>query len=152
MPIISAFAGVEFGNRQEKEWSHNFVGSQLFASVSATARDLVMVGGTNDRKFHIFDAKDGKLSWEQKLNSGITAMPIAYEIDGTEYIAVQAGWGVDAQRIQDALPKDPKTDVIDNVPQGGVVGFRGEKVSLLRGPAALRRVAGPRLPLGDRFA
>ena len=47
-------------------------------------------------------------------------MPIAYEVDGTEYIAVQSGWGVDAQRIQDALAKlnigfDP------DVPQGGMV-------------------------------
>jgi alcohol dehydrogenase (cytochrome c) len=84
--------------------------------VDVVNRDLVMVGGTNERKFQIFDAKDGKLLWEQKLNSGVTAMPIAYEINGTEYIAVQAGWGVDAQRIQDALPKDPKTGVIDNVP------------------------------------
>lgn len=30
-------------------------------------------------------------------------MPMSYEIDGTQYIAIQSGWGVDAQRIQDAL-------------------------------------------------
>ena len=40
--------------------------------------------------------------------------------DGTQYIAVQSGWGVDAQRIQDGLAAlnigfDP------DVPQGGVV-------------------------------
>jgi alcohol dehydrogenase (cytochrome c) len=47
-------------------------------------------------------------------------MPIAYEVDGTQYIAVQAGWGVDAQRIQDALVgKVPGLE--NNVPQGGVV-------------------------------
>ena len=86
----------------------------------ATAGDLVLVGGTNDRMFHAFDANSGKLLWEQKLNSGITGMPVAYEVDGTEYIAVQAGWGVDAQRIQDALSKD-NVGVVDNVPQGGVV-------------------------------
>jgi alcohol dehydrogenase (cytochrome c) len=33
---------------------------------------------------------------------------------------VQAGWGVDAQRIQDSLSKD-NVGVEDNVPQGGVV-------------------------------
>jgi alcohol dehydrogenase (cytochrome c) len=104
----------------KKEWQYNFPKSQLFASVSTTAGDLAMVGGTNDREFHIFDAKDGKLLWEEKLNSGITGMPVAYEVDGTEYIAVQAGWGVDAQRIQDALSKD-NVGVQDNVPQGGTV-------------------------------
>lgn len=45
---------------------------------------------------------------------------MSYEIDGTQYIAVQSGWGVDAQRIQDALAKG-NTGVSDNVPQGGVV-------------------------------
>ena len=104
----------------KKAWSHNFPGSQLFASVTATAGGLVFVGGTNDREFHAFDAKTGDLLWEQKTNSGIVGMPIAYEVDGTEYIAVQSGWGVDAQRIQDALAKD-NVGVEDNVPQGGVV-------------------------------
>ena len=87
----------------KKAWSHNFPKSQLFGSVTATAGDLVLVGGTNDRMFRAFHAKTGELLWEQKTNSGIMGMPIAYEVDGTQYIAVQSGWGVDAQRIQDAL-------------------------------------------------
>ena len=34
--------------------------------------------------------------------------PVAYEVDGVQYIAVQSGWGVDGQRIQDSLAKiDP---------------------------------------------
>jgi alcohol dehydrogenase (cytochrome c) len=104
----------------KKAWQYDFPKSQLFASVTTTAGGLVFVGGTNDRMFHAFDAKDGKLLWEEKLNSGITGMPVAYEVDGKEYIAVQAGWGVDAQRIQDALSKD-NVGVQDNVPQGGAV-------------------------------
>jgi alcohol dehydrogenase (cytochrome c) len=104
----------------KKAWSHNFPKSQLFGSVTATAGDLVLVGGTNDRMFRAFHAKTGELLWEQKTNSGIMAMPIAYEVDGTQYIAVQSGWGVDAQRIQDALVG--KVDGFENnVPQGGVV-------------------------------
>ena len=104
----------------KKAWSHNFPKSQLFASVTATAGDLVFVGGTNDRNFHAFDAKTGKLLWQQKTNSGIVGMPVAYEVDGTEYIAIQSGWGVDAQRIQDALAGD-NVGIESNVPQGGVV-------------------------------
>jgi len=104
----------------KKAWSHNFPKSQLFGSVTATAGDLIFVGGTNDRMFRAFHAKTGELLWEQKTNSGIMAMPIAYEVDGTQYIAVQSGWGVDAQRIQDGLVgKVPGLE--NNVPQGGVV-------------------------------
>ena len=105
----------------KKVWSHNFPKSQLFGSVTATAGDLVLVGGTNDRMFRAFDAKTGEVLWEQKTNSGIIGMPIAYEVDETEYIAVQSGWGVDAQRIQDALATKNNVGVEDNVPQGGVV-------------------------------
>src|SRR5246127_3572142 len=104
----------------KKAWSYDFKTSQLFGSVTATAGDLVFVGGTNDRNFRAFNAKTGELLWQQKTNSGIMGMPVAYEVDGTEYIAIQSGWGVDAQRIQDALAgKTPGFE--NNVPQGGVV-------------------------------
>jgi alcohol dehydrogenase (cytochrome c) len=92
----------------------------LFGSVLATAGDLVFVGGTNDRYFRAFDAKSGELLWEQKTNSGIMGMPVSYEVDGTQYITIQSGWGVDAQRIQDALATQ-NVGVENNVPQGGVV-------------------------------
>jgi alcohol dehydrogenase (cytochrome c) len=105
----------------KKVWSHNFPKSHLFGSVTVTAGDLVLAGGTNDRMFRAFDAKTGEVLWEQKTNSGIMGMPIAYEVDGTEYIAVQSGWGVDAQRIQDALATQNDVGVENNVPQGGVV-------------------------------
>jgi alcohol dehydrogenase (cytochrome c) len=40
-------------------------------------------------------------------------------VDGVQYIAVQSGWGVDAQRMQGSLDdaRGTKTDV----PQGGVI-------------------------------
>jgi alcohol dehydrogenase (cytochrome c) len=104
----------------KQAWVHKFPKTQLFASTLTTAGDLVFVGGTNDRMFHAFNAKTGDLLWQMKTSSGIMAMPVAYEVDGTEYIAVQSGWGVDAQRIQDMLAKtDWKLD--PDVPQGGVV-------------------------------
>jgi len=103
----------------KKAWQHNFRW-QLMATVLATGGDLVFVGGTNDRMFRAFDAKTGDVLWEQKTNSGVTGAPVAYDVDGTEYIAVQSGWGVDAERIQDKLAK-ANIGVSDNVPQGGVV-------------------------------
>jgi alcohol dehydrogenase (cytochrome c) len=104
----------------KKAWSHDFAKSQLFASVLSTAGDLVFVGGTNDRMFRAFDAKSGKLLWQQRTNSGIMAAPISYEVDGVQYVAVQSGWGVDAQRIQDALAK-LNIGFTRDVPQGGVL-------------------------------
>ena len=104
----------------KQAWMHPFPKSQLFGSVLTTAGDLVFVGGTNDRMFRAFDAKTGKLLWEQRTNSGIMGMPVAYEVDGQEYIAIQSGWGVDAQRIQNMLAKTTMK-LNPDVPQGGVV-------------------------------
>jgi alcohol dehydrogenase (cytochrome c) len=48
-------------------------------------------------------------------------MPVSYEMDGKHYIAIQSGWSVDAQRIQNALATKNNIGVEHNVPQGGVV-------------------------------
>ena len=71
----------------KKVWSHNFPKSQLFGSVTATAGDLVLVGGTNDRMFRAFHAKTGELLWEQKTNSGIMGMPVAYALGLASIVA-----------------------------------------------------------------
>lgn len=104
----------------KKVWSHPFPKSHNWGPVLATAGDLVFMGGTNDRMFRAFDAKTGKVLWEQKTNSGVTGVPVSYEVDGVQYIAVQSGWGVDAQRMQDSLAKVSE-DYRFEVPQGGVV-------------------------------
>lgn len=105
----------------KKVWAHNFERSQLWGPVLATAGDLVFMGGTNDRMFRAFDAKSGKVLWEQKTNSGVTGVPSSYEVDGVQYIAVQSGWGVDAQRMQDSLVKIDPANYRSDLPQGGVV-------------------------------
>ena len=64
-------AGLGSG-RQQKVWSYKFP-NQLFASAMATGGDLVFVGGTNDRNFRAFNAKNGELLWQFKTNSGIRA-------------------------------------------------------------------------------
>jgi alcohol dehydrogenase (cytochrome c) len=103
----------------KKVWSAKFP-HQLFASVLSTGGGLVFVGGTNDRFFRAFDAKTGELLWQQRTSSGIMGNPVAFEVDGVQYIAVQSGWGVDGQRIQDALAK-LNVGAVPDVPQGGVV-------------------------------
>ncbi len=105
----------------KKVWSHNFEHSQLWGPVLATGGDVVFMGGTNDRFFRAFDAKSGKTLWEQKTNSGVTGVPVSFEVDGKQYIAVQSGWGVDAQRMQDSLAKADPANYTADVPQGGVI-------------------------------
>jgi alcohol dehydrogenase (cytochrome c) len=77
------------------------------------------MGGTNDRNFRAFDAETGKVLWKQRTNSGITAVPVSYSIDGVQYVAVQSGWGVDAVKMQAAL--DGVRGESTFVPQGGVL-------------------------------
>jgi alcohol dehydrogenase (cytochrome c) len=50
----------------------------------------------------------------------VNGVPVSFAVDGTQYIAVQSGWGVDAARMQRGLNllfpgKYPE------VPQGGAV-------------------------------
>jgi mono/diheme cytochrome c family protein len=40
-----------------------------------------------------YRADTGDLAWEVAVPAGIMAGPITYEIDGTQYVAVMAGWG-----------------------------------------------------------
>lgn len=102
----------------KKVWTVNFK-SHNWGPVLATAGDVVFSGGTNDRYFRAFDARSGKLLWQQRTNSGVVGVPSSYELDGVQYIAVQSGWGVDAQRKQDFLDKAFGTHT--HVPQGGVL-------------------------------
>ncbi|MGQ4810417.1 Quinohemoprotein alcohol dehydrogenase ADH-IIG [Candidatus Entotheonellaceae bacterium PAL068K] len=87
--------------------------------VLTTAGGLVFMGGTNDRYFRAFDAKTGEILWQYPTNSGITAVPVSYAVDGVQYIAVQSGWGVDAQRMQARI--DQLVGFETKVPQGGVI-------------------------------
>ena len=94
--------------------------SQNWGPVLATGGDLLFSGGTNDRLFRAFDAKTGDILWQYPTVSGVNGVPVSFEVDGTQYIAVQSGWGVDAARMQRGLNllfpgKYPE------VPQGGAV-------------------------------
>jgi alcohol dehydrogenase (cytochrome c) len=105
-------------NAGKKVWTVTFK-SHNWGPVLTTGGGLIFSGGTNDRYFRAFDAKTGKILWQQRTNSGVTGVPTSYQIDGVQYIAVQSGWGVDAQRKQDLLDKAFGTKTF--VPQGGVL-------------------------------
>ena len=102
----------------ERVWTQEFE-SPNWGPVLATAGGLVFVGGTSDRYFRAFDAASGEILWQYRTNSGITGVPTSYEVDGVQYIAVQSGWGVDAQGMLGRIDRFRGTETI--VPQGGVV-------------------------------
>ena len=58
----------------------------------STAGNLVFQGRA-DGKLQAYRATDGKLLWEFDAGIGIMAPPMTYEADGTQYVAILAGWG-----------------------------------------------------------
>lgn len=102
----------------ERVWTAEFE-STNWGPVLSTAGGLVFMGGTNDRFFRAFDAATGEILWQHRTNSGVTGIPSSFMVDGVQYIAVQSGWGVDAQRMQSRIDADQGT--VTDVPQGGTV-------------------------------
>jgi alcohol dehydrogenase (cytochrome c) len=103
----------------QKVWTTNLP-SFNWGPVLATGGDILFAGGTNDRLFRAFDAKTGKILWEFPTISGVAAVPVSFQVDGRQYIAVQSGWGVDPAKMQARMNllfpgKYPE------VPQGGAV-------------------------------
>lgn len=105
-------------NTGKQVWVHKF-NSINWGPLLTTGGNLVFAGGTTDRMFRAFDAKTGKELWKSVMPSGTEGVPTSFEVDGKQYIAVQSGWGVDAERMQGSI--DLLTKEKTNVPQGGVV-------------------------------
>ena len=100
------------------KWSVPFK-SHNWGPVLTTAGDLVFMGGTNDRYFRAFDARNGKILWQQRTNSGVIGVPTSYQVDDRQYIAVLSGYGVDAEREQSGI--NQLRGESHHVPQGGVL-------------------------------
>ena len=105
-------------NRARK-YGRTIIKYMNWGPVLTTGGGLVFLGGTNDRNFRAFDAKTGKVLWQYRTNSGVTGVPSSFAVDGVQYIAVQSGWGVDAQKMQTRLDNSMGTKTY--VPQGGVI-------------------------------
>ena len=104
---------------KKEVWTHNFE-HQNWGPILSTAGNLLFAGGTNDHMFRAFDASNGSVLWEYPTLSGITAPPSTWSVDGTQYVGVVSGWGVDAERKQGVFRTIiPGYDV--HVPQGGAI-------------------------------
>ncbi|MBL8484782.1 MAG: PQQ-binding-like beta-propeller repeat protein [Rhodocyclaceae bacterium] len=62
----------------------------LIGGALATAGDLVFYGEGNGL-FRALHAKTGKLLWQYQCGAGANAMPVAYTVQGREYIAMGCG-------------------------------------------------------------
>jgi alcohol dehydrogenase (cytochrome c) len=106
-------------NTGKRVWRDTFKDSMMWGSALTTAGDLVFAGGTNDRKFRAYDAKSGEELWQFTTNSGVIAPPSTYEVNGTQYIAVASGYGVDPAFQQGLMANLVGWNA--DVPQGGVI-------------------------------
>jgi alcohol dehydrogenase (cytochrome c) len=72
-------------------WSHP-QRAPIASSLLASAGGLLF-SGARDRQFRAFDAADGKVLWQVRLNASPSSSPATYSVDGTQYLAVVAGGG-----------------------------------------------------------
>ena len=109
-------------NTREVAWTHEFGKTMNWGSVLTTGGGIVFNAGTNDRKLRAFDAESGDVLWEFPLNSTAISPPVSYEVDGKQYIAIVAGYGVDAQWTNSVLgEQDESGEWIKDVPVGGAI-------------------------------
>ena len=62
------------------------------SGVLATAGGLVFAAAL-DRNFSAYDAANGRLLWQTRLNDVSSSSPISYRVDGRQYVAVAVGQG-----------------------------------------------------------
>jgi PQQ-dependent dehydrogenase (methanol/ethanol family) len=74
---------------KKKVWSI----SQKFplAGGGATTAGGLLFFGNIEGSFQAVDAKTGKILWQTKTTSGITAAPMTYQVDGKQYVAIVEG-------------------------------------------------------------
>jgi quinohemoprotein ethanol dehydrogenase len=77
---------------QREVWRSGVLGT-IGGGTLATAGGLVFQG-TNRGRFVAYDARDGKELWSIEAQTGVVAAPASFELDGEQYIAEEAGYGL----------------------------------------------------------
>jgi alcohol dehydrogenase (cytochrome c) len=52
----------------------------------------LVFGGTEEGNFFALDAETGKPLWDTQLGAAVRGIPIAFGVDGRQYIAIAAGF------------------------------------------------------------
>jgi alcohol dehydrogenase (cytochrome c) len=105
-------------NTGKRVWQDNFK-TILWAPLLVTGGDILFAGGTPDRQFRAFDARTGEQLWSFPAPAGVIGVPTSFEVDGEQYIAVTAGWGLDAQGVQNGIDNIRGTKTL--VPKAGTL-------------------------------
>lgn len=87
--------------------------------ILTTKSGLVFIGDVASREFRAYSAEDGKELWHFTTNSAVVGVPTSFEIDGVQYIAVEAGAGGNA--ISDVKEAAEAYGIPYTETQGGVV-------------------------------
>jgi alcohol dehydrogenase (cytochrome c) len=72
----------------------------LYAPIMTTGGDLLFAGSM-DRYFRALDQSNGEVLWETRLPSQVSGHPVAFEVDGKQYIAITAGGSLIAGYVAD---------------------------------------------------
>jgi len=73
-------------------WRSQVLGT-IGGGTLATAGGLVFQG-TNPGRFVAYDAANGKELWSMDAQTGVVAAASSFELDGEQYVAVEAGYGL----------------------------------------------------------
>jgi quinohemoprotein ethanol dehydrogenase len=94
MPSLEVHASLKAWDPVARKvvWEHRYPSFNDHGGVLSTAGGLV-VQGSIDGNLRFFDDRDGKLLKEIDTGTALVAAPMAYTVDGVEYIAVLAGIG-----------------------------------------------------------
>ncbi|MEE8160775.1 MAG: PQQ-dependent dehydrogenase, methanol/ethanol family [Acidobacteriota bacterium] len=84
---LLAWDPVRGEERWRVEYEHYWNGGTL-----TTAGNLVFQG-TAAGYFIAYAANDGEKLWDSWVGTGVLAAPVAYQIEGVQYVSVMAGWG-----------------------------------------------------------
>jgi alcohol dehydrogenase (cytochrome c) len=73
-------------------------------SLVATGGGLVFGGDTAGR-FRAFDERSGKILWETNLGSPVSGYPVAFAVNGKQYVAVSTGGSLVANSVNRLTPE-----------------------------------------------
>jgi len=76
----------------KEAWRSEILGT-IGGGTLATAGGLVFQG-TNPGRFVAYDAANGKELWSMEAQTGVVAAASSFELDGEQYVAVEAGYGL----------------------------------------------------------
>ncbi|MBX9591164.1 MAG: PQQ-dependent dehydrogenase, methanol/ethanol family [Hyphomonadaceae bacterium] len=80
----------------------------------STAGGLLFQGNGQGR-FVAYEAATGKTLWDFPTQTGIVAAPVTYEVDGEQYVTVNAGWGGAAPTVVGEIVLDAAKGTFNRV-------------------------------------